>query len=238
MGHLTIRDPFFATGNLGVNPWHWELRGKAFDRIVDVRVERGIVHMRNYIRDPICHLPHFIFAHSARRQGRRAEPDAARYCRRKRIERDQIFIARDTDLVQSIRRILARYFLVGQVYQQEMVIGSARHQANSSRLQLRAERTRVCDDLLLVFHEGRLERLFERDGFAGDDMLQGSALRARKDRLVNRLGKFCRRQNHSTPWTAQGFVSRRRDDIRVRDWIRVDVRGDESGDVCHIHHQP
>ena len=97
--------------------------------------------------------------------------------------------------------------------------------------------------------EGLLRGQLEGDGLAGDDMHQRAALRAREDVPVDRGGQGsvgvavldgrergrvepgsqrAPAEGHPAARSAQRLVGRRRDEVRVRERARMDVRRDEA----------
>jgi hypothetical protein len=85
--------------------------------------------------------------------------------------------------------------------------------------------------------EFRLERLFERDRLGGDHMLEGPALGAGKDRLVDGLAERFDRQNQAAAGAAKGLVGGGGDDLRVRHRRRMSPARDQAGEMGHVDQQ-
>jgi hypothetical protein len=111
----------------------------------------------------------------------------------------------------------------------EIVAGGAQHLAH--RLAVLHDRTRV-------YLEFRPQGLAERDRFGGDDVHQRPALQTGKDRRIDLLcdlGVVC--QHHAAARPAQCLVRRHRYDMRVSKRIGMCAAGNETGEMCHVHHQ-
>jgi len=68
-----------------------------------------------------------------------------------------------------------------------------------------------------------------------DHVLERAALETGKDLLVDVLPEPLLAEDQTAAWATQGLVSGGRDDVRVRHGRGVDPRGDEPGDVRHVH---
>ena len=80
----------------------------------------------------------------------------------------------------------------------------------------------IGDDLFGVGFELRLERFAEGDRLGGDNVHQRPALRAGEDRFIDRLGQFLIvGEDQSAARSAQRLMRRRRDDVAVRERIRM-----------------
>ena len=97
----------------------------------------------------------------------------------------------------------------------------------------------VGDDLSLVVLELGLQGLEERDRLGGDDVHQRPALRAREDQRVELLRQLVvgAGEDQAAARPAQRLVRGGRDDVGVGHRIRVHARGDEAGDVRHVHQE-
>ena len=73
-----------------------------------------------------------------------------------------------------------------QIDEHQVVVGAAADEAEPLADERLGERARVEHDLLGVLLELRLQRLEERDGLAGDDVLERTALPSGEHRLVDR----------------------------------------------------
>ena len=70
--------------------------------LADFRQHRGIGVVMQDFADPAADLAHFIFFHSASRQGWRSNADAAWLHRRIHIKGNSIFVYRDAGLPETI----------------------------------------------------------------------------------------------------------------------------------------
>ena len=83
-----------------------------------------------------------------------------------------------------------------------------------------------------------LERLAERDRLAGDDVHERAALRTGEHRGVDLLEELLGvRQDEAAARAAQRLVAGRRRDVGVRHGAGMRARGNEAGDVGHVHHE-
>ena len=124
-----------------------------------------------------------------------------------------------------------------QVDDHQVVVGAARDEAEPLPHQRLGERRRVRHDLVRVLLERRVRRLAERDGLAGDHVLERAALPSREHGLVDRRAVL--RLAHDAPAarTAQRLVRGERDDVGVRHRVRVGAADDQPGDVRGVEQE-
>ena len=99
----------------------------------------------------------------------------------------------------------------------------------------RGERFGVVHDLLLICLEPGLERFVEADGLGRDDVHERAALDAGEDLAVDVLGELLLADDDAAARAAQALVRGGGDEIRDADRARMHARGDEAGDVRHVH---
>ena len=104
--------------------------------------------------------------------------------------------------------------------------------------QLIAQRLCVHDDLLDVVFELRAQSLAKRYCFCGNHMHQGTTLNAGENRRVEFLRqRLVIGDDHSTAWTAQGFMRRRRCNMRMGEGRWVLARRHKTREMRHVHMQ-
>src|ERR1700757_2817094 len=116
-----------------------------------------------------------------------------------------------------------------------MVVSAAGYEFEAGVLEGRGERPGVVDDLPRIDFEFWSQGFAEGDGLRCDDMHQRSALEAREHRgidLLRDVGVIG--QDKAAARTAQGLMSRRGDDMRVREWRGVRAARDQPGEMRHI----
>ena len=111
----------------------------------------GLVHPRGDLR-------HVLLGQTAGGQRRRAQPDAGRAPRLARVERHGVEVQLDAGRVQRLGGRLAVDALVGQVDQDQVVVGAAGDQVEAALVERGGERLGVGDDLVRVRREARLRR--------------------------------------------------------------------------------
>ena len=95
----------------------------------------------------------------------------------------------------------------------------------------------VLHDLLRVVLELGLHRLVERNGFAGDDVLERAALPAWENSLVDGSAVLRLAENAAAARAAQGLVRGEGDDVRVWNWVGVRATCNETGQVRSVEHE-
>ena len=105
-------------------------------------------------------------------------------------------------------------------------------------LQTARQRARVVEHRLRMHAERRLQRLAERDRLRRHDVQVRRALQPREHRLVDALGQplFIAEDQRATR-SAQRLVGRGRDDVRMRERMRMRAAGDEPGEMRHVDQQ-
>src|SRR5207248_3700709 len=77
----------------------------------------------------------------------------------------------------------------------------------------------------------------ETRGLRGDRVLERTALHPREDGTIDRLLVFLGAEDEAGPRTRERLVRRRGDEVAVPDRIRMQSRGDETGEVRHVAEQ-
>ena len=104
--------------------------------------------------------------------------------------------------------------------------------------QLIAQCLCVQDDLLDVVFELRAQSLAKRYCFCSNHMHQGTTLNTGKNCRVEFFRqRFVICDDHSTAWTAQGFMRRRRCNMRMGEGRWMLASGDEAREMRHVHMQ-
>src|SRR5206468_5828217 len=86
----------------------------------------------------------------------------------------------------------------------------------------------------LIIAKLRLQGFVKTYRFGGDHVHQRSALNARKNGGVNLLGEFFFAHDDATARSAQTFVCRGSDKLRMRNWAGMLTAGHKPGDVRHV----
>ena len=118
-----------------------------------------------------------------------------------------------------------------------MIVGASRHQAEALLGQGLGERRSIAHDLLGVALKGRIGGFAEGHGLAGNGMFEGPTLQTGEDRLVDRRGVLGLGEDATTTRTTKGLVGGERDDVGVRNRVRMHPAGDEPGDMGGIEHE-
>ena len=190
---------------------------------------------------------HEILLHeAARRHRRRADAHTARRERRG-VTENCILVQRDVQQVAQIFHLTPSQAERAQIPEHQVVVGATRDEVVTFAHQSFAERLGVRLRLDLVRLElGRLHVL-QSHRESADLVVVRTTLQRRKHRHVDarlvvvrlaRLGvETTAEENHTRTRTAKGLVRSRCDDVAVRERLRLLLRGNQTRDVRHIHHQ-
>ena len=141
-------------------------------------------------------------------------------------------------LVQVVLQLLAGALLIGEIHQQQVIIGAAGHQLHAPGQQLLGHGLSVFDDLSAVLLELGLQCLAEAHSLCGDHVLQRAALGAREDGLVDLLGNLLAvGEDQTAPGAAQGLMGGGSHHIGIGHRALMIACCHQTGDVGHIHHQ-
>ena len=142
-------------------------------------------------------------------------------------------------LVQPLLDFLTGQILLCEVDQHQVVVSAAGNDINASLLQTFAEGGCIVLDLLHINLEGRVQSFFEADCLRCDHMLEGAALCAGEDTLVEVVllcGLFhCK--DHAASGAAQGLVGRCGNNIRIGEGTGMKAGHDKACDVGDVSHQ-
>ena len=142
------------------------------------------------------------------------------------------------NLLETVLGTLAGHALLAQVDKHNMVIRTAGDNVKPVLDEAACQRFRVQHDLVLVRLKLRLQRLAEADSLRCNDVAERSALDARKDRLVDGLHDILAvAEDHTAARSAQGFVGRGRDNVRILERIRMLAGRNKARNVSHIDHE-
>ena len=144
------------------------------------------------------------------------------------------------------------------IHQHEVIVGAAGHDPRAEPGQRLGHDRGVRDGAPLVVPECLLGGQLEGDGLARDDLHERTALDAREGGPVDGRGQRSirspvldhwervrvepgpqrpSREDHPAARAAERLVRRRGHQVGVRERARVDIGGDETGDVGHIDEQ-
>src|SRR5207237_6425790 len=152
------------------------------------RIERrAVVDALDEVGDAVRYHDHLGFTHAAGCDQRCSDPHPARVELRRVIERDGVAVERDADRVRDVLHLLARALLLSQVDEHQMVVGPAAHEPKATLGQPVGHRFRVHHDLFRIALEIWLQRFAEANRLGRDRVHQRAALRAWKDRGVDRF---------------------------------------------------
>ena len=121
-----------------------------------------------------------------------------------------------------------------QIHEEEVGIGATTHQGKAPLEEPFGKRPGVVDDLRLITLESGFQRLLERHGLRSDDVHEGTSLRAREDRFVDRSGVLFLAENEPTPGPSEGLVGRRRNHVCMLHRTGMEAARHQAGDVCHV----
>ena len=139
---------------------------------------------------------------------RGADAQAARDVRRAGVVGDGVLVEADAGPVEGQAGLLAREVLVdaAQVDQQQVVVGAAGHEAEAVATQALGQGRGVGHHRPGVVGERRVGGLGEGDRLGRDDVVEGPALEAGEDGLVDGGGVLGAAQDGTAPGAAQGLV--------------------------------
>ena len=194
--------------------------------------------VRQRADDQVADHVHRLLAHAARRDGGRADADAAGDHGRVLVERDRVLVDGDARLAERRLRDLAGEALREDVHQHQVIVGAAADQPEAAAGEHAGEPRGVGHDLPLVGGERRLGRFLEAHGLGGDRRARAARPGRRgRPRLSTSFAYALAAEHHARPRAAQRLVRGRRDEVGMRHRARVDAGGDEPRDVRHVGHQ-
>ena len=128
---------------------------------------------------------------------------------------------------------------LAQVDEHQVHIGAARQDVHAvaRAQQLLGDGLRAGHRALLALAEQLGARDLQRHRLARDHVLERAALLAREHGGVDLLRVLLAAEDHAAARAAEGLVDRGRDDVGVRHGVRVQARGDQAGEVGHVHHE-
>jgi len=125
---------------------------------------------------------------------------------------------------------------IGQIEEDEVIIGTAGDKAKAFIGKNRCHCLRVLHDLAVVFTERGPERLFEADRLCSNGVHERTSLHAREDCLVDLWTILCVAHNRSASRSAERLMGGRRGIVNDAHRGFVHPGGAETrdmGDVCH-----
>ena len=144
--------------------------------------------------------------------------------------------------MQPVLTLLAVELGAAEVDQDEVDVGAAGQHRDPGRCHIRTQQT-VGEDAgtgerpALPLREVLAGGHLEGDRLRGDHVLQRAALLTGEHGAVDLLRKVGGGQDHAATRAAQRLVRGRRDDVRMRDRVGVQTRGDQAGEVGHVDHE-
>ena len=181
---------------------------------------------------------HLFHAHAAGRSGRGAQTNAGGDERAALLTRNGVLVGGDVNRIQTRLQILAGALLVGQINEQQVIVGTAGNQLDTARLQLCSHSLGILDDLACVLLELRLQCLAEANRLGRDNMLERTALGAREYSGVNALCQNCVvGQDQAAARTTKRLVGGGGNNVSIRHRVLVLTAGNQTGNVRHIDHQ-
>src|SRR6266581_3810735 len=118
-----------------------------------------------------------------------------------------------------------------------MIVRSAGDDAVTVLSHACSERSCIDHHLALIIAKLRLQSFVETYRFGSDHVHEGSALNARKNGGVNLFGEFFFAHDDAAARSAQTFVCRGGDKLRMRNWAGMLTAGHKPGDVRHVDEQ-
>ena len=141
-------------------------------------------------------------------------------------------------LVQVVLQFLAGAVFIGQVNEQQVVVGTAGYQLHPAGSQAVRQSGGIFHDLAGVFLKGRLQRFPKADGLGGDHVFQRAALGAGEDGRIDPFDQvFVVGEDQAAPGTPEGLVGGGGHHVGVGHGVLVGAARYQTGNVGHIHHQ-
>src|SRR5207245_6148410 len=156
-----------------------------------------------------------------------ADPQPRRPHRRALVERDRVAVDGDADLREAVLRLLAVEAVHAEIDEHKVDVGAAGEYIEAALLKHLAEGLRVRDRLPLALPEEVARGDPQADRLGRDDVLEGAALLAGEDRLVDRMPELLLAEDQAGAWAAECLVGGRRDDVGVGHGARVLARRDK-----------
>ncbi len=177
---------------------------------------------------------HLVFAHAAGGDGGSANADATRAEGLARVVGDGVVVADDPRPVQRLGGLLSDDLFVREVHQDQMGVGAAGDEVEAPLQELRRQHLGVEYDLVTVLAKGGGRRLGQGHAYGGGSVVVRPALQGREYSAVDALREVRPAEDHSAARPSQRLVGGRRDDVGVRDRVRVSAGHDEPGDVRDV----
>lgn len=132
----------------------------------------------------ICDLLELLLGESTSGHGGSAHANTSRH-ESALVTGDGILVGGDADILEHGFDTSTIDFLVPEIDEQQMIIGSARDDFVSEFGERISENLAICDDLFLIGSEFGALSLFESDGESGDCMVVRTALMTRENGLID-----------------------------------------------------
>src|SRR5262249_31314698 len=144
---------------------------------------------------------------------------------------NRVVVADDARGVERLGRLARNHFLVGQINQNEMVVGTSRHQREPPRQQFLRQCLRIANYLGRVLFELRGGRFFQCSANGGGGVVVRTALQARKSRTIDGIRHFRTAEDHRPPRPTQRLVGGGRYHIGIGNRVGVFSAHNQTGDV-------
>src|SRR3954468_10364241 len=177
-------------------------RGHPLGKVSADRLEAGLERLADDAADLVVLLD----ADAAGGQCRGADAQPRRHRRRTRVEGHGVAVDGDADVVQPVLGLLAVELGVAEVDEHEVDVRAAREDVYADLKQLLGHRLRAGHGALLTLAEELGLRDLERDGLAGDHVLERPALLAGEDGGVDLPGVLLATDDHAAAGAAQRLV--------------------------------
>ncbi len=180
------------------------------------------------------------FLEAAAGDGRGADAHTGGDERGARVVGHRVLVDCDVGFAERCVSILTGQLAADQINQHQVVVGAAGDDLVAALDEGGSHRLGVFDDLGLIGLELGLQRLFEGNGLAGDDVHQRTTLTTREDggvELLVELLVVSGGEDQATARTGQGLVGGGGDHVSVGNRVRVDAGGDEASHVGHVDEQ-
>ena len=194
------------------------------------------VKIGNYVAYKFGNLHHFLFSEASRGDGGGSDTKSACHEGRKGLVGNCVFVCRNVNLVKTGLKLLAGQTAVGKVEEHQVIVGSARHNADTAGHKLAAKHLGVFGDVFLIFLKFGRERLSECHRLGGDYVHKRSALNAGENGLVYGLGILLLAEDHAASRAAQSFVGRGGDNVGKGYWRGMKPRGHKTRNVGDVDH--
>ena len=154
------------------------------------------------------------------------------------IIRHRVLVHGDVGTTENFIRFLPGDVAADQAQQEQVIVGTAGDNRETALLEHFHHRLGIVEHALLIGVELRAHRFLEAHGFCRNDMHQRAALVFRENAEIEFLVQFrivAHGQDQTTTRTTEGFVRGGGDDMRMREWIRIQTGSNKACHMGHVH---